>query len=137
VESIYPKHVPGRIIALFIDPYTGNDMAIVNACRPCSHKNYQFTSVITESWNLQSVKQSFWVTKEGTLVSEPTTEEDQEIERLSPMYHVIPARDIKQGLFAIQEDDVLTDYWPYNDASGHVLVVHDRDHLWADEFIKY
>ena len=112
-------------------------MAIVNACRPWSRKNYEYTSVITESWNLQALKQTFWVTNEGTLLSERTSKEDQEIERLVPMYHVIPASDIKQGLFAFQEDDVLADSWPCNNASGHVLVVHDRDQFWADEFIKF
>jgi hypothetical protein len=74
------------------------------------------------------VKQAFWVTKDGTLVSEPESEEDQEIERVAPMYHVIPTSDIKQqGLFAFQQEDG-TDSWPCNNASGHVLVVHDRDH---------
>jgi hypothetical protein len=137
LESIHPDHVPGRIIALFCDPETGNDMAIVNACRPWSRKNYEYTSVITESWNLQVVKQVFWVTKDGTLVPEPASKEDQEIERAVPMYHVIPASNIKQGLFAFQEDDLLADSWPCNNAAGHVLVVHDRDQFWADEFIKF
>jgi hypothetical protein len=137
VESMHPDHVPGRIIALFCDPETGTDMAIVNACRPWSRKNYEYTSVITESWNLQVVKQAFWVTKDGTMVSEPASKEDQEIERVAPMYLVIPTSDIKQGLFAFQEDDVLADSWPCSNASGHVLVVHDREQFWADEFIKF
>jgi hypothetical protein len=137
VEKIYPDHVPARIIALFSDPNTGNNMAIVNACRPWSSKNYEYTSVITESWNLQVVQQQFWITSDGTLIPEPSSQNDEKVQRLSPMYHVIPASDIKQGLFAIQEDDVLADSWPCNNASGHVLVVHDRDEFWADEFIKY
>jgi hypothetical protein len=137
VEKIHQNHVPARIIALFSDPATGNDMAIVHACRPWSSKNYEYTSVITESWNLQVVKQSFWLTIDGNLIDEQSSEEDQEAERLCPMYHVIPANDIKRGLFAIQEDDVLADSWPCNNATGHVLVVHDRDEFWADEFIKF
>jgi hypothetical protein len=112
-------------------------MAIVHACHPWSSKNYEYTSVITESWNLQVVKQSFWLTIDGNLIDEQSSEEDQVVERLCPMYHVIPANDIKRGLFAIQEDDVLADSWPCNNATGHVLVVHDRDEFWADEFIKF
>jgi hypothetical protein len=103
VETIYPDHVPARIVALFSDQNTGNDMAIVNACRPWSYKNYEYTSVITESWNLQVVQEWFWLTSEGTLISEPSSEEDQKVEQLSPMYHVIPANDIKQGLLAVQQ----------------------------------
>jgi hypothetical protein len=127
----------GSCIALVCDPETGTDMAIVNECRPWSRKNYEYTSVITESWNLQVVKQAFWVTKDGMMVSEPASKEDQEIERVAPMYLVIPTSDIKQGLFAFQEDDVLADSWPCSNASGHVQVVHDREQFWADEFIKF
>jgi hypothetical protein len=112
-------------------------MAIVNACRPWSSKNYEYTSVITESWNLQVVQQQFWITSDGTLIPEPSSQNDEKVQWLSPMYHVIPASDIKRGLFAIQEDDVLADSWPCNNASGNVLVVHDRDEFWADEFIIY
>jgi hypothetical protein len=121
VESIYPDHVPGRIIALFSDPESGTNMAIAHACRPWSCKNYKYTSVITESWNL---------------VSEPTSNEEVKIKWLAPMYHVIPTSNIKQGLFAFQEDEVLANTWPCNNSSGHVLVVHDQDQFWADEFIK-
>jgi hypothetical protein len=137
IETIYPNHVPARIIALFIDPQTGEDMAVVHACRPWSSKNYEHSSVITESWNLQVVRQTFWETKDGSFLPQPISDDQAQVDRLAPIYHVIPAHDIKEGLFAIQEDTVLAESWPLNDASGHVLVVHDREKFWADEFIKF
>jgi hypothetical protein len=137
IEKLYPNHVPARIIALFKDPKTDEDMAIVHACRPWSSKNYEHTSVITESWNLQVVRQKFWELEDGSLSPQPNPDAQTEVERLSPIYHVIPARDIKEGLFAIQEDNVLADSWPMNNASGHVIVIHDRETFWADEFMKY
>jgi hypothetical protein len=137
IERIYHNHVPARIIALFRDPKTGDDMAIVHACRPWSSKNYEHSSVITESWNLQVVRQTFWVLEEGFLSPQPTSDGQAEVERLAPIYHVIPAQCIKEGLFAIQEDDVLADSWPMNKATGHVLVIHDRETFWADEYMKF
>jgi hypothetical protein len=50
---------------------------------------------------------------------------------------VVPAYVIKEGLFAVQEDDMLAESWPSSNATGHVLVVHDRDQFWADEFLKF
>jgi hypothetical protein len=137
IEKLYPNHVPARIIALFKDPKTGKDMAIVHACHPWSSKNYEHSSVITESWNLQVVRQKFWELEDGSLSPQPNPDARAEVERLAPIYHVIPAQCIKEGLFAIQEDNVLANSWPMNNASGHVLVIHDRETFWADEFMMF
>jgi hypothetical protein len=137
IEKLYPNHVPARIIALFKDPKSGEDMAIVHACHPWSSKNYEHSSVITKSWNLQVVRQKFWKLEDGSLLPQPTSDAQAEVERLAPLYHVIPAQVIKEGFFAIQEDDVLADSWPMNNAAGHVLVIHDRETFWADEFMKF
>jgi hypothetical protein len=137
IEKRFPKHVPARLIAFFRDSKENQDMAIVHACRPWSAKNYEHSSVITESWNLQVVKQKFWKSDDGIMRQERSSAEDIEIERMAPMYHVVPAHVIKEGLFAVQEDDMLAECWPSSNATGHVLVVHDRDQFWSDEFLKF
>ena len=48
-------HVPAKIVALFIDPEDGMEMAIVQTCRPWMQKNYDCTSAITESFHLQYI----------------------------------------------------------------------------------
>ena len=40
-------------MALYQDPVTGKDMAIVHACRPMMLLNAERSTVITESWHLQ------------------------------------------------------------------------------------
>jgi hypothetical protein len=137
VEHQYPNHVPCRLLSFFIHPDNGIEMAIVHACRPWSLRNHEHSSVITESWNLQVVIQNFWQNTDGVFSTEKNSKNDISVKRLVPMYHVIPVCDIKQGLFAVQEDDVLAESWPYSNASGHAILVHDRDIYWSDEFLKY
>lgn len=137
IEQTFPHHVPARLIAFFHHPETSMSMAIVHACRPWSAKNYKHTSVITESWNLQVVQEKVWQLDDGTFSVECTTDTDVQVDRLVPMYHSIPTCDIKQGLFVVQEDEILADCWPCNNRTGHILVIHDREEYWADEFISF
>ena len=50
------KYIPARIVALYKDPLTRIDKAIVHACRPWMILNEKWSSILTESWLLQSVK---------------------------------------------------------------------------------
>jgi hypothetical protein len=80
LKKRFPKHVPARLIAFFRDSKENQDMAIVHACRPWSAKNYEHSSVITESWNLQVVKQKFWLSDDGIMSQERSSAEDIEVE---------------------------------------------------------
>ena len=78
-------YVPAKIVALFIDPEDGIEMAIVQACQLWMQKNYDCTSAIMESWHLQYIRDT------GSL-------------HLRPLLNVIEkATQFKERIYVVEE----------------------------------
>ena len=118
-------HVPARILALYKDPITFKDMAMVHACRPTMEINVLRSSVITESWHLQH-----FVAKEN--------EQDPKSKTvLYPLYNPIEAEKIVNRIKVYMETQQIEDTWDDLESSGHVIVATPRSTHWASAFLSH
>ena len=115
-----PRHVPAKILALYIDPETGLDMALVHACRPWMQKNYDRTSAITESWHLQYIHDEH-------LVNNPLP--------MRPFYSAIEASCLTDNIFLVEETPGLYKSLPCVEFTGHVIYIFDRKEFWPGIFL--
>ena len=115
------KHVPAKIIALFVDPDDGEEMTLVHACRPWMQKNYDRTSAITESWHLQYVRDLH-------LRKNPTP--------LRPQYNIVPASSLTENIFVVEETPGIHKCLPDKEFTGHVIYITDRATTWMENFTK-
>ena len=104
-------------------------MAIVHSCRPRRVMNNSRTSVITESWHLYAIRQ-YTEFKDNT---GRTRREN----RYVPMYHMIKADQILDGVRVYLEEPRLLDHWPLTNASGHAILLTPRSLHWAMQFLSH
>ena len=123
------KYVPARLLALFKDPRTGTDMAIVHSCRPRRVMNDARTSVITESWHLYAIREY--------MEFEDDTGCTRKEYRYVPMYHMIKTDEILDGVRVYLEEPRLLDHWPLTNASGHAILLTPRSLHWAFQFLTH
>ena len=116
-----PKHVPAKIIAMYVDPEDGMDMALVHACRPWMQKNYDRTSAITESWHLQYLRD----------LHDPKNSTP-----LRPKYMEVPASCLTTNCFIVEETPGIHDCLPDEVYTGHLIYITDRATTWAENFTK-
>jgi hypothetical protein len=114
------KHVPAKIIALYVDPFTGEDMALVHACRPWMQINYDRTSAITESWHLQYVRDEH-------LSNNPSP--------MRPFYTPVLASTLTENVFVVEETPGIHDSLPDSVFTGHVIYITPRIEIWPDVFL--
>jgi hypothetical protein len=132
----YPNHVPCRLLALFLHPHTNEPSAFVHMCLPYSKEDYDCSSVLVKHWTLDGDATAFYEASDGKLYQQRVDEASRVI-RYVPCYRVIPIVTIKDGLMAIQENDLLADSWKNSSRVGNVMVILDRDEFWAKEFVTY
>jgi hypothetical protein len=132
----YPNHIPCRLLALFIHPHTNKPSAFVHMCLPYSTIDYDHSSVLVEHWRLDGNYAPFYETRDGVLHQERLTNSSR-VDRYVPRYRVISIETIREGIMAIQENELLADSWKYSARVGNVLVIIDRDEYWAHEFVAY
>jgi hypothetical protein len=132
----YPNHVPCRLLALFLHPHTNEPSAFVHMCLPFSTDDYDCSSVLVEHWTLDGDVAQFYETHDGKLHKQRLKDATR-VSRYVPRYRVIPINSIKNGVMAIQENDLLADSWKCSPRVGNVMVILDRDEYWAKEFVAY
>jgi hypothetical protein len=101
-------------------------MAIVHACRPWMVKNEERSSVISESWHLQHVRNNKELDDKSVVL------------RLIPQYNMIRTSEFVDRIRVFEENPGIQEDWPNNDSSGHVIWVLSRSkHCWADYFVSH
>jgi hypothetical protein len=118
-------YVPARIMALYQDPVTGKDMAIVHACRPMMHLNAERSTVITESWHLQHYID--WVDANDVMKGK----------LLVPVYNPIPADQLVGRVRVYMETQPILESWDDLESSGHVIMATQRSTHWAKAFLSH
>jgi hypothetical protein len=139
LADLYPNHVPGRVISMFVDPMDGVAKAFVHVCQNRSQWNIDNDSVILESWTLQTQIQEYYVDKDGKLhqdkeryFRETTKRSRSDIVHLRhPLFQTIPISNIMCGLWAVPDSDMFDDYELNRADAAHVMVVKDRVRYWA------
>lgn len=132
LDDIYPgkgKLVPARLLALFKDPLNGDEMAIVHSCRPRRVMNEKMTSVLTESWHLYSRREYIEYKDKNNVVRKEN--------RYVPLYHMIKADLIQDGVRVYLEDYRLLEHWPLFNSSGHAILLTSRSLYWANDFLSH
>jgi hypothetical protein len=132
----YPNHVPCHLLALFLHPHTNEPSAFVHMCLPFSTDDYDCSSVLVKHWTLDGDVAQFYETHDGKLHKQRLKDATR-VSRYVPRYRVIPINSIKNGVMAIQENDLLADSWKCSPRVGNVMVILDRDEYWAKEFVAY
>jgi hypothetical protein len=132
----YPNHVPCRLLSLFLHPHTNCPVAFVHMCLPYTEKNYDCSSVIVEHWTLDGNVAQFYNTSDGK-IHQQRVRNAVRVNRYVPRYRVIPINTIKEGVMAIQENDLLADSWKCSRTVANVMVILDREEFWPDEFVTY
>jgi hypothetical protein len=137
ISELFPNHVPCRILSFFKDPVDGQPKALVHKCAQRTKWNKQRDSVLVESWTLVSDVHNLFLSSDNTYYDEPSENGDiyKSVQRLRPVYSCVPLSCIKGGLWAVPDADVFADFEPVKKESFHVMVVKDRDSLWANEFM--
>ena len=124
LDELYGEgHVPAKILALYRNPVSGDDMAIIHACRPWMVKNEERSSVISESWHLQHVR------------THELLEEGEVVVRLVPQYNMVKTSAFIDRIRVFEENPGIQEDWPNKDDSGHIIWVLSRSKHWADQFV--
>ena len=116
------KYVPARIVALYKDPLTGIDKAMVQACHPRMILNEKRSSIITESWHLQSEKD---------------TDDDSAGFVPLPLYNQIDESEFIDRIRVYMEFPRFDHVWLDHESSGHVILVAKRSEHWAKQFLDH
>jgi hypothetical protein len=127
-------HLPCRVLAFYKHPHTGVAMAMILPCRPWMNQNEQKSSVITEHWNIQCARTSFYKGNDGILYDKHAVGR-KHVYRYMPMYHLVEANCIKEVVFGIQENGVFSETW--DTTGGNALIICDRKTLWGKEFLDF
>jgi hypothetical protein len=126
VENTYGRgSVPARIVALYRDPITGVDKAIVHACRPMMELNVERSSVIQDSWHLQHFV-DYKIEKDprsGTL--------------LVPLYNIVLTSSFIDRIRVFMECREIENTWLDIESSGHVISLAKRSTHWSASFTSH
>jgi hypothetical protein len=118
-------HVPARIMALYQDPVTGKDIAIVHACCPMMLSNAERNTVITESWHLQHY------------IDYIDANDAMKDKILVPVYNPIPADQLLGRVRVYMETQQILESWDDLESSGHVIMATQRSTHWAKAFLSH
>ena len=121
--------VPARLMALYRHPQSKVEMALVHSCQPQMMKNQERNSVLTESWHLYADKTNIHVSDEKGNQTVAT--------KYIPMFHIIEAEQIIDGVRVYIEDPRIQEYWPIHDSSGHCVLLTSRSKHWAKQFLEH
>ena len=116
-------------MALYRHPQTKVEMALVHSCQPQMKKNEERNSVLTESWHLYADKTNIHVSNENGNQTVAT--------KYIPMFHIIEAKQIVDGVRVYIEDPRIQEYWPIHDSSGHCVMLTSRSKHWAKQFLEH
>ena len=117
VEDKFGKyHVPARIMSLYRDPRTGENMSIVHACCPWMEINSNRSSVITKSWHLQHyLHHNRWI----------------------PHCNHVKTSKFVDSVRVFMESHAVFEEWDDEESSGHVVLATRRSEHWADKFLLH
>jgi hypothetical protein len=142
IGDMYPNHVPSRIISLFLDPNDGVEKAFIHRCKDRSQRDIDQSSVLLESWNLETCVQAYYETNDGKYHHDKQRHRDDRkngrpskvVHIRQALFRVVPVASIKGGIWAVPDEAMFDEYDLNSEEAGNVTVVLDRDKYWSPNF---